>query len=172
MSGGIGIKAKHVANTGMLLSLMIVLSIFESLIPPIPFLPPQMKLGLANIVSMYCVLFIGHKEAVGLTVAKSVFILLTRSFTAFALSISGGLCSIFFIILLRKLFKDKVSYLLLSVCGAIMHNFGQIAAYCVIMGTLDVLYYFPVLVISGVLMGTLTGTLLKVILPALTRIGR
>lgn len=161
-------KAKYISYMAMLLTLIVALSIFEAMLPPFPMLPPGVKIGLANIVTMYTLFFIGKKQAFSLNIAKGVFILITRGMTSGILSLCGGILSICVIILLSGLFKDKISYMLLSIFGAISHNIGQLIAITIILGNKYALYYLPVLIGAGILMGSITGILLKTLLPVLS----
>lgn len=154
-----------------MLAIIIVLSALEHMLPPIPFLPPNVKLGLSNIVTMYCVFFIGKSQAVMLAVLKSVFVFLMRGFMASVLSLAGGMLSIAVIILLVFIFKERVSYAAVSIAGAITHNMGQIAAYSLILKTNMLLFYYaPVLLVSGIIMGVVTGTMLRILLPYMRKI--
>lgn len=157
----------RVAVSGMLLALMFVLGMIENLLPPLPFLPPQVRLGLANIAAMYCVFFIGRKEAFILTFLKSMFIFMTRGPVAAALSLTGGIFSVAVIILAVVLSKNSLSHITSSILGAEFHNIGQMIAFSCLMKTRFVFYYLPVLLIAGVFTGFLTGTLLKVLMPYL-----
>lgn len=161
-------KAKYLSYMAMLLTLIVVLSIFESMLPPFPFLPPGVKIGLANIVTMYTLFYLGKKEAFFLNIAKGLFVLITRGFTAGVLSLCGGMLSIFIIILLSLIFKEKISYLVLSIMGAIFHNLGQLIAVSILLNNKYTLYYLPILLISGIIMGSVTGILLKTLLPVLS----
>ena len=44
-----------------------------------------------------------------------------------------------------------------SVTGGVLHNIGQIAMACVLLGTAQIAYYLPVLLVSGTVAGVLTG---------------
>ena len=57
-------KARQTALGGMLFALAIVLGIVEGLIAPLLGLPPGVKPGLANIVVMYALFFLGKRQAV------------------------------------------------------------------------------------------------------------
>ena len=160
--------AKRVALTGMLFALAIVLSFAESALTPLLGLPPGVKLGLANVVVMYALFFSSRRQALALVVLKAGFGFLTRGATAGILSLCGGLVS-FLLMVLLMLPARRPSVLLISVAGALGHNMGQLAAIRVLMGA-GSLYYAPVLVISGVVMGALTATSLRVLLPAFSRI--
>lgn len=151
----------------MLLTLIVVLSVFESTLPPMPFLPPAVRPGLANIVTMFALFFIGKKEAFSLALLKSCFVMLTRGITSGILSLSGGILSILTLIVLCSIFGNKISYILLSIFGAVMHNIGQLTAIIIILRTPATAYYLPVLLISGIIMGSVTGILLNILLPVL-----
>lgn len=162
-------RTRKITHLAMLLTLTVVLSILESIMPT--FIPvPGVKLGLANIAIMYTLIFYGKKEAISLNIAKAVLAGVTRGATSALLSLCGGLLSIFVIILLIIIFRNKLSYLILSVFGAIFHNIGQLIAVYFIMDTYSVIYYLPILIISGVIMGILTGILLKTVMPAISKI--
>lgn len=154
---------------GLMLGVIMVLSIVEHMLPPLPFLPPSVKLGLSNVITMYCVFSFGKKEAVGLAALKSCFILLIRGPIAGLLSICGGMLSILTIILLILLLGSRLSYITAGICGAVMHNIGQMIAVSFIMNTSMIFYYLPVLLVSGIFLGTVTGTMLKVMLPIFQR---
>ena len=158
-------KSKKIARYGLMLALIFTLTAAENMLPPLPLLPPGVKLGLSNIVTMYCVFYIGRAPAVGLNALKALFVTLTRAPVAGLLSLCGGMLSVCAVILLLFVFREKLSYAAAGVSGACAHNIGQYAAASLLLGTPYLLYYLPVLLISGVIMGTVTGTLLKVLLP-------
>ena len=159
-------KTRTIAFMGLLIALAVTLSYIEGLVPS--FIPvPGIKLGLSNIVTMYCLFFVNAPSAVLLAVLKSCFVLLTRGVTAGALSLAGGLLSVGAMALVTALRASKG---LASVTGAVMHNVGQLAAAWLLLGTPTVFYYTPVLVISGVVMGIVTASALRLLLPALERI--
>lgn len=161
-------SVRSVTNLGLLFALSIVLSLAEGLVPPIVPAMPGIKLGLANIVTMYCLFYAGWRPACLVTLLKSGFVFLTRGFTAFLLSFTGGLCAVAVMLLLLSFKRRRPSYQMVSVCGAVMHNVGQLAAASLLLGTF-VFAYLPVLLLSGIAMGLVTGTLLRVVLPALRR---
>ena len=163
-------KSKQIAFIGLMLAVIAVLSALEHTLPPLPFLPPNVKFGLSNIITMYCVFFISRTQAITLNIAKSFFVFLMRGPIAATLSFCGGMLSICVIILLIALFHERISYAAVSVAGAIAHNIGQFIAISVIMYSPYIIYYLPVLIISGIIMGIITGTLLKVIIPILNNI--
>lgn len=163
-------NAKHVALSGLLFALAMALSFLESAIAPMLGLMPGVKIGLANIVVMYALFFMSASWALSIAVLKAFFVLLTRGAVAGALSLSGGLLSLLVMWLLYKLPK-RPTYFILSVCGALSHNIGQLAAVSLIMQNGLALATAPVLILSGLGMGLVTSASLNAILPAMERMG-
>ncbi|WP_312640663.1 Gx transporter family protein [Hydrogenoanaerobacterium sp.] len=151
------ISTYQVAFLGMMLAVALVLSFFESTLCAFLALPPGIKLGLANLATMYTLFFAGNVPAVILVLLKSTFVGLTRGFTGFFLSLSGGLMSILVLMLLKRFRNFGFSYVGISVIGAIFHNIGQILAASVLIRSVFTLYYSIVLMLSGAVMGILTG---------------
>ena len=163
-------KTKKLTTMAMLFALAIVLSFVESLIAPLFALPPGVKLGLGNIVVMYCMVYMGYSSAFQISALKGVFSFLTRGFTAGILSFTGGIFSITIMFILKKAFKEKINYHTLSVFGALFHNIGQLTAFSLMFANAAPLAYLPVLTVSAVGMGIITGSTLKVVIPALKRL--
>ena len=86
-------KTRRIALSGLLFALAMALSFIEGTLT-IPGLLPGMKLGLANIVVMYALFFMGPKQALVLDVLKALFVFLVSGFTAGFLSLCGGLLSL------------------------------------------------------------------------------
>ncbi|MCL2399982.1 MAG: Gx transporter family protein [Defluviitaleaceae bacterium] len=165
------LNTKKIAFLGLMLALIIVLLMIERMLPPLPFLPPNFKLGLSNIIVMYSLFFIGKKEVFFLVVLKAFFNTLMRGPIGGLLGLSGGLLSVIIIILITWIFKKKASYVALSIAGAIFHNIGQlIVASIILQNRMLILFYLPAILIAGTILGTLTGVLLKVIMPIFDRV--
>ncbi len=178
-------KTRVLTRTALLFALSIVMAYLEHLIPPLPFQPPGVKLGLSNIITMYTLFFIGVPQGFLMAVLKGGFVFLTRGTIAGLLSLLGGVISCSIMALLSRVGRVSrrpgasakqaqaevrpgrgFSYLFLSICGAVAHNLGQlIGVYFMISHSF--LAYVPVLLISGLIMGSLTGALLRLLLPAL-----
>lgn len=156
----------------MLFVMAMVLSFVENILTVGLSLPLGIKPGLSNIITMYCLFFLGKKEAYSLTFMKSLFVFLTRGFTASCLSLFGGTVSIAFIIIFSIPKKWDLSYTILSIIGAVSHNIGQIflASRLLGFGAHVNIALVPLLLVTGVLMGILTGFVLKLVLPALEKL--
>lgn len=159
-------KTQKLALTAMIFAVALVLSVIENTLPPLPIAVPGVKFGLANIAVMYALFFLGGRQAYVIAVLKGGFGLITRGAVAGALSLSGGLLSVTVMLLLLRLFRRKISYLSLSIFGAVSHNLGQFFVVTALYTGLNIWPYFPVLLISGVAAGIVTSTLLRFILPA------
>lgn len=159
--------AQKTALFGILCAQAIALSFLEGLLPPL--LPVQgMKIGLSNIVTMYCVYALGASYGLAVTLFKAVFALLTRGFTAFLLSLSGGLLSLLAMIVLFRLKPNRFGFIGIGVICALMHNTGQLLV-CALLTGKTIFALTPALIILGVLTGIITGVTLKYTLPLLQK---
>ena len=156
-------SAKFVAFTGLMASLAVVLSMLESLLPPIPGMPPGARLGISNIVSMYAAGSLGLLPALGIALAKGLFAFLTRGITAGLMSTAGGLFS--------TLIVWRFGLLGASSAGALAHNAAQLAIACLLTSS-AVVYYAPILILLGTASGIITGLALGVLLPPLEKLQR
>lgn len=162
-------KARETAFTGMLFALAMTLSFLESLVSPLLGLMPAMKLGLANIVVMYALLFLRGRTALMLVLLKALFSFLVRGATAGFLSLCGGLLS-FLVLWILLHCPFSVTGYIFSACGALAHNLGQLAGAAAMLSSTLALGYAPALMISGLAVGSITALLSRALFPALGRI--
>lgn len=149
------ISTKKIALCGVLTALAMIFSYIESVIPvPIPV--PGIKLGVANIAVITILYVLGVKEAIVINLLRIVLTsLLFGNVNSFLFSISGATLSLTIMIIMKKL--DFFSCIGVSVCGGVMHNIGQIIAAVFIMGSEAIVFYLPVLIVSGVFTGVVIG---------------
>ena len=102
---------------------------------------------------------------------KALFALITRGATGAFMSFSGGLLSTVAVCLLIKYQGRIFSYLGLGIAGAVMHNLGQLIAACIVSGTFALMNYGKYLLIFALITGSVTGTVLLVLMPRLSKIG-
>lgn len=164
-------KTQKLVLTAILFALALVMSVLESWLPPVAIPVPGVKLGLSNIVVMFTLFFVGKSQALSVAVLKAGFVFLVRGFTSSFLSLCGGLLSIAVMMLIILIFKDKVSYLVISIFGAVFHNIGQFIAISILYTTMSLWAYLPFLIIAGIIAGVITSILLRIILPALQKLG-
>ena len=163
-------KTRHIALSGLLFALAMALSFIEGTLV-IPGLLPGMKLGLANIVVMYALFFMGPRQALVLDVLKALFVFLVSGCSAGVLSLCCGLLSLAVMWVLYYLLPVRPTWSILSVCGALAHNVGQLLGAGVIISSSLSLYYAPVMLVLGLVMGALTSVTLRALLPALGKMG-
>lgn len=149
--------ARKTALTGMLVALAFVLSYIETFIP-VNLGIPGAKLGLANLVVMVALYTLGTKEAFALSMVRILLTGLTfSSMAAMLYSFAGGILS-FVVMAIAK--KTKLfSATGVSVLGGIFHNAGQILVAMWVLDTSTLIYYFPVLAVTGIVSGTVIGLL-------------
>lgn len=164
-------KTQKLVLTSLFFAIAIILSVIENSLPPLPMMVPGIKFGLSNIAVMYVLFFIGKESAYGVAVLKGIFVFGTRGWIASVLSLTGGILSITIMILLMAIFKERISYLILSIAGAVFHNIGQLIAVSIVYTNLYLMYFMPVLLVSGIIAGIVTSVLLNVIRPAFNRVG-
>ena len=142
-------KTRRITIMAMCVALAMILSYVESMIPS-PGIP-GVKLGLANIVVVFTLYKLGWKEAVGISLLRVFLVSLLFGHAASLMySASGAVLSLAGMILLKK--SDKLSCVAVSVLGGVLHNAGQILMAVVLMGH-NVVYYLPVLILSGTVAG-------------------
>ena len=164
-------KNKKLANMAMLVALAMIFSYVESLIP-INFGIPGMKLGVANLVTVTGMYFLEFPEVFLVVVMR---ILLTGFLFGNGMSIvyslAGGILSLVIMGLLKKI--DGFSPIGISVGGGVAHNIGQLSVAVFLMENTKIYYYAPVLLITGtiagIIIGVLSGVLVKKIPPQLFR---
>ena len=164
-------KTNKVALLGIFGAVALVLSFLEGmLIPDIPFFPVGAKPGLSNIITMYIAGTMGFPGAIYITMLKALFALITRGATGAFMSFSGGILSTVAVCLLIKYQGRLFSYLGLGIVGAVMHNLGQLVAACIVSGTFALMNYGKYLLIFALVTGTVTGSVLLVLMPRLGKI--
>ncbi|MCL1863643.1 MAG: Gx transporter family protein [Defluviitaleaceae bacterium] len=166
------VDVKKITFMGMMLAMVFVLLLIERAMPALPMLPPQFsKIGLANVIVMYVFFFVGKKDAFVMVGLKALFGFLLRGPVAGLLSFSGGVFSVIIMLVLFFMFRQRISYVIYSVAGAIGFNVGQLVVACIFLWDFRLfVFYFPVLIITGAVFGTVTGMFLKIIIPAFNRI--
>ena len=163
-------KAKQVALSGMLFAMAMALTYIEGSLT-FPGLLPGMKLGLANVVVMYALRFMGVRQALILDLLKALFVFLVSGPTAGFLSLCGGMLSLLVMWLLYDVLPWRPTWFILSVSGAFSHNVGQLIGAGIIISSSLSLYYAPVMLVLGLVMGALTAMILRALLPALEKLG-
>jgi heptaprenyl diphosphate synthase len=150
-------KTKKIATYGLLVALAFILSYIEFMIPlPIPI--PGIKLGLANLVVITALYSMGEKEALSLSILRIILVGFTfGSISMMFFSLAGGLFSWLMMTIFKK--SKIFGFVGVSVIGGIFHNVGQIITAIFVVENINIIYYLPFLLISGIVTGTIIGIL-------------
>ena len=148
---------RRIAYYGLLVALAFIFSYVESLFP-LNFGVPGIKLGLANLVVIVALYLFGIKEAIAVSFIRIVLSGLTfGSMAAMVYSLAGGFLSLAVMIIAKRI--NKLSTMGVSVLGGVFHNVGQILVAMVVLETVNLIYYLPVLILSGLIAGIIIGIL-------------
>ena len=148
-------KTKKLTLLALLSAIALTIFMLEAQIPsPVPI--PGVKLGLANIVTVFTVFVLGPKEGAAV-LAVRIFLgaVFAGNMNALIFSLLGGFSAMLVMILLSK--SRHLSIYGVSVGGAAAHNCGQIAAACLTLGSMAPLYYLPILLGASLITGAVTG---------------
>lgn len=161
--------SKQVAITAMMTVLAMAISYVERMIP-FHLAVPGIKLGLANVVILISLYLFGTKIAFFVDLLRIFMIsFLFTGVYGLIYSLSGGMLSFGMMVLLKKCHRFGI--IGVSVGGSVLHNTGQILAAMLLMTTTSLIYYLPVLIITGtvtgLLIGLFAGLLLKKLSPAM-----
>lgn len=163
-------RATHAARLGLLCALALAVGWLEAQIPLFPTLP-GVKLGLANTILLYAVMLMRPSETWGLMLCRVCLSgLLYAGFVGFCYSLAGGVFSLALMLILQRV--RGMSVIGVSIGGAAAHNAGQLCVAAVLVGWRTALAYAPLLLLSAIVTGTLTGLLARLVLHALKEDGK
>lgn len=161
---------KRLAKLGVLTAAALIIFIVELQIPN-PFPIPGIKLGLANIITVYALY---HYRACETAMMLGVRIFLgavfSGNFMALLYSACGSFLCLLGMLLLRRIIDEKHLWIA-SVFGALLHNTGQMAAALLVTQTPSLLLYYPFLLVSGCLAGLFTGLCAQLLIARLGKAG-
>ncbi len=162
-------KIKHLTRLALLTAIALTIFLLELQIPsPVPI--PGVKLGLSNIVTLYCVFAYGPWSALGVLFCRVLLgCLWSGRVTAIAYSLAGGLLSWGLMCALKRWITEKQIWVC-SVLGGLAHNLGQVLAAMLLTGTPSIFIYFPVLAAFGMLAGCFTGLCAQLLLKRLRKL--
>ncbi len=160
---------KRLTRMAILTAVALTIFIVELQLPNLTPIP-GVKLGLANIITVYAMFALGGADTFCILIAR---ILLGSIFSgqmmALFYSLAGGLLCYLVMLVMRRLFTPRQIWIC-SVLGAVAHNLGQMAAAVLITRTPALLYYLPVLMISGIIAGTFTGLCAQFVVNRMARL--
>lgn len=148
-------NTKLLAVLGVSTAAAMILSYLETLIP-MNFAVPGVKIGLANLVTLFLLIKIDWKSAAAVTAVRVLLSsLLFGSFTSLAYSLAGAVLSLAVMRLLKK--TERFTALGISIAGAVSHNAGQVIMAVILLSTKEIAYWLPVLIVTGTVTGLAVG---------------
>lgn len=145
--------AKRVAKVGVFVALAMVFSYIEVLIP-FSIGIPGVKLGLANLVIVIGLYWMTPQETFLISMIRILLMgLLFGSGVSLVYSLAGGLLSFVMMLVTKKWF----SMIGVSIIGGVSHNIGQIIAVAVVLESVKIATYLPVLIVAGIITGAVIG---------------
>lgn len=157
-------KSGKIAYGAMLVALAMIFSYVESLIP-ISMGIPGIKLGVANLVTVLGIFFLGPCEVLTVVIMRIFLVgFMFGNGVSIIYSLAGGLLSLTVMLIIKK--TDKFSMVSVSVAGGISHNIGQLLAAAIVLKSTAVGYYLPPLLVAGTLTGLLIGIVAQKVFPA------
>lgn len=149
-------------------SLALIFSYIEVLIPFNPGIP-GIKLGIANLVIIVALYYLGPKYAFTINFARvlAAGLLFTGLFGA-AYSLAGAFVSFAVMLLLKQTGLFSVAGV--SMAGGVAHNLGQLFVAALLIANTKIFIYFPVLIFSGMASGAAIGILSFLILKRLPKL--
>ena len=156
-------STKRLAELSMLTAAALIVFIVELRFPDI--IPiPGVKLGLANIFTVYAVYRYKAKEVFLMVLTRvilgSVF---SSNLSALLYSFAGAMACLAGMLLLRRLIPIRYIWLC-SIVGAMLHNTGQRIVAVAVMRSPAVLPFYPILLTAGCIAGAFTGICARLIL--------
>ena len=158
-------RVKKLTFSALMAALALIFSYSEVLIP-FNFGIPGIKLGIANLVVIIALYYLGAGYAFTINLIRvSVAGLLFNGLFGFCYSMAGALLSFGAMLLAKRTGLFSVTGV--SICGGVFHNLGQILVAAFLISSLKIFAYFPVLIISGLISGTVIGIVSHLILKRL-----
>lgn len=156
----VAMKTKRMTLLAMYTTIALTIFVAESALPVL--LPiPGVKLGLANIVTLWLLMNGTWKDALCVLMVRIILgSIFTGQMVSFAYSLTGGLfCLAAMLVIHHILGKEQI--VITSIVGAIFHNIGQTLTAFVILQSVSVTAYLPILLLCGVATGIFTGLCTK-----------
>lgn len=149
-------KTRTLTVTALMTAVALGIFVAEAQIPFFTWIP-GIKLGLANVVTVFAIYVLGAWPALCIVLLRVLLgCLATGQMMAFLYSMAGGLLAFCVSAVLQRLFSPEKMWVV-SVFAAMAHNIGQIIVAAAVTGTPAIAYYMLALLLSGIITGAFTG---------------
>ncbi|MBP5154853.1 MAG: Gx transporter family protein [Lachnospiraceae bacterium] len=150
-------KPKQIVAEALLCCLALVLSYVESLFP-LHLAVPGIKMGLPNLVIVFALYRLGAGSALRISLVRvGLSALLFGNVFSLLYSAAGAVLSLSLMAILAR--RSGLHTAGVSVSGAVCHNLAQIGVAMMVLGTREIIFYLPVLLVSGTVSGVVIGVL-------------
>ncbi len=147
---------RRMATASTLTAAAFILSYLEAILP-FSLGIPGVKLGLSHLVTVFALYRLTPWETIAITLVRVLLsAFLFGNAASLAYSLAGAVLSLAVMLLLRRL--PLFSPTGVSVAGGICHNLGQLACAALLMSTVSLGWYLPVLLVAGCVSGAVIGT--------------
>lgn len=164
-------RIRKITTCALFSAIALTIWVVESLMPPLTPIP-GIKPGLANIVTVFTVYYLGAPYAAGVLAVRLVLgALLTGQVSALLYGGPAGIAALLLAALLKKVLKEDYIWVN-SALSAVLHNTVQILVAWAVTHTAAILFYLPLLVIAGIVAGSFTGLCARFSLKALRKMKR
>lgn len=150
-------SVRALTRCAVLTALALAISVCEGLVPLSVLLPlPGLRLGLANLVTVFALCRLSPKEAFAILVARCLLgANLGGNLSALAFSLTGGVLA--FAVMWLLLHLPGLSLFGVCVAGAAAHNTGQILAAMAVLASPAIAVYLAPLLVASLFTGAVTG---------------
>ena len=154
---------KRMTHLSLLTAIALIIFVIELRIPNLAPIP-GVKLGLANIITVYAMYHFKAYETALLVLARIVLgSIFSGNMSSLLYSMAGATLCLCGMIMLKRIIPENYIWLS-SVVGAVFHNTGQIIVAILITQSFTVISYYPILIVSGCIAGLFTGICANVII--------
>ncbi|MBQ6989650.1 MAG: Gx transporter family protein [Clostridia bacterium] len=149
-------KTKKLTTLALLSAIALTIFVIELQIPPLVPIP-GVKLGLANIVTVFTVFAFRGRDGVALLFVR-IFLgaVFAGTFSTIFYSAAGGSLAILTTIGLKRILTRKQLWVA-GALGAVAHSIGQMAMAITLTGTPGLAVYLPVMLVCSIITGVFTG---------------
>lgn len=151
-------RTAKITLLAIILSMALITHYIESMLPSLFPFAPGVKLGLANIFTLFAITVLGYKEGLLVAVLRCFLATFLGSpLSTLAFSLSGAILAFTAMSVTVYFSRGGVSYIGVSVLGSCFHNIGQIIVSAFILNSVYIISYLPVMIIMSLPTGLFIG---------------
>lgn len=152
---------KKMAILAILTALALGIHVLEAQIP-LPVRVQGVKLGLANIVTLFALFAMGWKDGAMILTGRVLLGAVFAGFGTLPYSAVGGLLAFLAAAALKRVLPEKQIWIA-GILAALAHSIGQLAVAALIGGTPYILFYLPVMLACSLITGSFTGLCVQIL---------